>query len=70
MIMKGNFTASSLTGSLSGKSLEDLKTAMAGNDTFVNIHTKAHPDGEIAGIIKVKGAGSNATTTTATNSTS
>lgn len=71
MTMRGNITASSLTGSLSGKTLDDLKTAMAGNDTFVNIHTKAHPDGEIAGIIKVKGAGSNATTTTtaATNST-
>jgi hypothetical protein len=71
MTMRGNITGSGLTGSLSGKTLDDLKTAMAGNDTFVNIHTKAHPDGEIAGIIKVKGAGSNATTTTTaeTNST-
>jgi CHRD domain-containing protein len=68
MTMRGNFTASGLTGSLSGKTLDDLKTAMAGNDTFVNIHTKAHPDGEIAGMIKVKG-GSNATTSATTNST-
>jgi hypothetical protein len=68
MTMRGNFTASSLTGSLSGKTLDDLKTAMAGNDTFVNIHTTAHPNGEIAGIIKVKGAGSS-NATTATNST-
>jgi hypothetical protein len=70
MTMRGNITASSLTGSLSGKTLDDLKTAMAGNDTFVNIHTKVHPEGEIAGMIKVKGAGSNTTTTTAvTNNT-
>ena len=67
MIMRGNITASSLTGSLSGKTLADLQTAMAGNDTFVDNHTKTHPDGEIAGMIKVKGAGSN--TTTITNST-
>jgi hypothetical protein len=69
MTMRGNITASGLTGSLNGKTLDDLKTAMASNDTFVNIHTKTHPDGEIAGMIKVKGAGSNTTDTTATNST-
>jgi hypothetical protein len=42
---------------------------MSGNDTFVNIHTKAHPDGEIAGMIKVKASGSNASTVATTNST-
>ncbi|HEX9320215.1 MAG TPA: CHRD domain-containing protein [Nitrososphaeraceae archaeon] len=56
---------------MKGKSLTDLKTAMANGDTYVNVHTKNHPDGEIRGQIKLKGANitSTATATNATVST-
>ena len=60
MIMRGNVTAASLQGSMQGKTLEDLKTAMGGGNTYVNLHTTDHPDGLIRGQLKQKG--DNATT--------
>ena len=53
--IKGNFTASDFEGSLKGKALPDLQSAMGTNETYVNIHTSDHPDGEIRGQIKAKG---------------
>ena len=53
--IKGNFTASDFKGSMKGKALSDLQSAMGTNETYVNIHTSDHPDGEIRGQIKVKG---------------
>jgi CHRD domain len=53
--IKGNFTASDFEGSMKGKALSDLQSAMGTNETYVNIHTSDHPDGEIRGQIKVKG---------------
>jgi hypothetical protein len=67
MVMRGNITDSSLTGPMKGKTVADLKTAMANGDTYVNVHTKDHPKGEIRGQVKLKGE--NATSST-TNSTS
>jgi hypothetical protein len=58
--MRGNVTAASLQGSMQGKTLEDLKTAMGGGNTYVNLHTTDHPDGLIRGQLKQKG--DNATT--------
>lgn len=49
MIFRGNITDSSLKGPMQGKSLDDLTTAMESSDTYVNIHTSEHPDGEIRG---------------------
>lgn len=54
--IKGNFTASDFGGSMEGKSLSDLQSAMASNQTFVNIRTSEHPDGELAGHIYSKGS--------------
>ena len=54
--IKGNFTASDFGGSMEGKSLSDLQSAMASNQTFVNIMTSEHPDGELAGHIYSKGS--------------
>jgi hypothetical protein len=54
--IKGNFTASDLEGSMNGKDLSALQSAMAGNQTFVNIMTSEHPDGEITGHIYSKGS--------------
>jgi hypothetical protein len=67
MVLRGNITDSSLTGPMKGKTVADLKTAMANGDTYVNVHTKDHPKGEIRGQVKLKGE--NATSST-TNSTS
>jgi hypothetical protein len=68
MVMRGNITDSSLVGPMKGQTLADLKTAMANGDTYVNVHTKDHPKGEIRGQIKLKGE--NTTAISATNSTS
>jgi hypothetical protein len=68
MVMRGNITDSSLTGQMKGQTLQDLKTAMANGDTYVNVHTKDHPKGEIRGQIKLKG--DNATSVGNTTSTS
>lgn len=66
MVMRGNVTAASLQGAMQGKTLEDLKTAMSGGETYVNLHTTDHPDGLIRGQLKQKGAN----TTTAIPDTS
>ena len=54
--IKGNFTASDFEGSMQGKDLSALQSAMAANQTYVNIMTSDHPDGEVGGHIYVKGS--------------
>lgn len=63
--IKGNFTASDLEGSMNGKDLSALQSAMSGNQTFVNIMTSEHPDGEITGHIYSKGSTTGAEDNTA-----
>ena len=72
MTMRGNVTESSLIGSMAGKTIADLKTAMATGDWYVNLDTASHPDGELRGQIKLKGdnSTSSANATSSTNSTS
>ena len=72
MLMRGNVTDASLTGPMAGKTLADLQTAMANGDTYVNLATSDHPDGELRGQIKLKGDNttSSANATSSTNSTS
>jgi hypothetical protein len=53
--IEGNFTSSDFEGSMKGKALSALQSAMGTNETYVNIKTSDHPDGEIRGQIKVKG---------------
>jgi hypothetical protein len=67
MLMRGNVTDGSLTGAMAGKTLADLQTAIANGDTYVNLATSDHPDGEIRGQVKLKG--SNATDSSVTDST-
>jgi CHRD domain len=67
MTMRGNVTESSLTGSMEGKTIADLKTAMANGDVYINLKTQDHPDGLLRGQIKLKG--SNATDSSVTDST-
>jgi CHRD domain len=61
IIIKGEITPSDLQGAMAGKTLKDLQTAMGTEETYVNVHTSEHPDGEIRGQIKVSGG--NATET-------
>ena len=67
MTMRGNVTESSLKGSMAGKTIADLKTAIANGDVYVNLKTQDHPDGLMRGQIKLKG--SNATDSNVTDST-
>ena len=55
VLIRGNITDESLTGSMSGKTLADLRTAMANNETYISV-------GEMTGLIKAKA--SNATNAT------
>ena len=72
MTMRGNVSESSLMGSMAGKTIADLKTAIANGDVYVNLKTQDHPDGLMRGQIKLKGdnATSSANATSSTNSTS
>ena len=72
MIMRGNVTDTSLTGSMAGQTISDLKTAMANGDTYISLKTQDQPDGLMRGQIKLKGdnATSSANATSSTNSTS
>ncbi|MGA9744983.1 MAG: CHRD domain-containing protein, partial [Nitrososphaeraceae archaeon] len=67
MTMRGNVTESSLKGSLAGKTIADLKTAIANGDVYVNLKTQDHPDGLMRGQLKLKGT--NATDSSVTDST-
>ena len=72
MTMRGNVTESSLKGSMAGKTIADLKTAIANGDVYVNLKTQDHPDGLMRGQVKLKGDNvtSSANATSSTNSTS
>jgi len=48
-LAQGNITASDLMGSLAGKSVSDLVTKIKNEETYVNVHTEANPNGEIRG---------------------
>lgn len=58
ILAEGTITADDLTGPLAGMTLDDLIAAMSEGGTYVNVHTNAHPGGEIRGQI-VHGSGVN-----------
>ena len=67
--IKGNFTASDFEGSMQGKDLSALQSAMATNQTYVNIMTSDHPDGEASGHIYSKGSTTGTQDTTGASDT-
>jgi CHRD domain len=52
VLARGTITAADLLGSLKGKTIGDLVDEIKAGMTYVNVHTTAHPAGEIRGQIK------------------
>jgi hypothetical protein len=52
VLATGTITAADLLGPLQGKTIADLVDEIKGGTAYVNVHTTAHPAGEIRGQIK------------------
>jgi hypothetical protein len=50
-LASGTITNSDLKGPLSGKNISDLINLIKSQNTYVNVHSQSHPDGEIRGEI-------------------
>ena len=50
-LASGNITANMLEGTMAGKQIANLTTAMKNSETYVNVHTQQNPTGEIRGQI-------------------
>lgn len=48
-ILSGRFTAADFVGPLAGHPMADLVTELRANHAYTNVHTQAHPGGEIRG---------------------
>lgn len=54
VLAEGTITADDLRGPLDGMSLSDLAAQIEADNTYVNVHTDEHPDGEIRGQIDAR----------------
>ncbi|MBI2836421.1 MAG: CHRD domain-containing protein [Chloroflexi bacterium] len=53
ILSEGSLTAMSLTGPLFGMSMDRLVAEINAGNAYVNVHTTAHPGGEIRGQIQI-----------------
>lgn len=53
LLMKGNISTSDFQGPMQGTTLDVLKSKMNNSQTYVNVLTTQHPDGEIRGPVKI-----------------
>lgn len=53
-LASGTITADDLVGPLEGATLDDLVAELVAGNTYVNVHTDAHPPGEIRGQIAAR----------------
>lgn len=51
VLARGTITAANLMGPLKGQTIADLVAQIKAGSAYVNVHTTAHPDGEIRGQI-------------------
>jgi hypothetical protein len=51
-LASGTITEANLVGPLKGKTLADFLEQLRSGDTYVNVHSKAHPGGELRGQIE------------------
>ena len=51
-VIRGNITDTDLTGPMKGKILDAFLAVLRAGNTYVNINTSSHPEGEIRGQIK------------------
>jgi hypothetical protein len=59
LIIKSDIKQSDFEGLMKEKTLEDLRTAMANGDAYINIQTSNHPNGEIRGQISISDSNAN-----------
>lgn len=53
----GELVSGDLEGPLQGRPIDVLVTAIEAGDVYVNVHTRAHPDGKVRGQLRLKGDG-------------
>lgn len=68
-LSQGNITAADLQGPIAGKSLTDMIHLMQSGNTYINVHTEQHPNGEIRGQIGFEGIDESGTTLGQNNET-
>jgi hypothetical protein len=64
IMINGQISAADLGGTMQGKSIEDLKSAMSSGNTYLNILSSDHPQGELRGPIKLRTSGNQTTNQT------
>jgi len=55
VLAQGALTNTNITSVLCGETIADLVQSMREGNTYVNVHTVAHPSGEIRGQIQTAG---------------
>lgn len=55
MVSQGVIHAADLSGPMAGRTLADFAASCDSGNVYVNVHTQAHPDGEVRGQLRKAG---------------